>query len=567
VAGDSLEFRVYRKRHLKSGDADVDADGQGRRLFGTALLVADLIEQPDGYVGDLRLVDAGGGHLGKLSVRVETEEQREFRAITESGHLAARQAHSLNEAQKRRDRESREARRFNEEAQERLRREAERVAAELAFRRSQDLQREILASVHLWPSGELVTQVVLLAGCTVEDLTQRAAKTAKLPACPVLRGAQETLLDPKAVLLDVGGSEPNCSFHAEVCPMILTASEDGVLKLWNATLGALELEIPKQEVAVRCAAVYPDLKWVAAGLENGTVKVFVVDAIMKVVAVADTLSQGHHGPVRSIAFSEDGRSLLTGGEDGLVKIWRLKDSQCIHTLEGHTAPVTSLTCSSDGRTVRTVAANRIQKDWEMGSGRCLSTIDLESESTPSFSISFDGNVFLTVAREKEVEIRSMQSGACLRCLSGHTAPITQATFLALRAPQAIAPETVRPARSTTAFSASRSTASLPSAAVTARRPSLSAGAALILGGSPKATLPGAVPAACLDVDGADNANERSHSVPPFCDRQQQQQPQGLAKSPSDGGASIGFGVVGRRGRRGVSTLKAGRPPMKAPVSS
>ena len=43
--------------------------------------------------------------------------------------------------------------------------------------------------------------------------------------------------------------------------------------------------------------------------------------------------QGHTGEVYSVAFSPDGKSLVSGSNDNTVKVWNLSDGTCTSTLK------------------------------------------------------------------------------------------------------------------------------------------------------------------------------------------------------------------------------------------
>ena len=43
--------------------------------------------------------------------------------------------------------------------------------------------------------------------------------------------------------------------------------------------------------------------------------------------------QGHSNSVYSVAFSPDGKSLVSGSGDNTVKVWNLTDGTCTSTLE------------------------------------------------------------------------------------------------------------------------------------------------------------------------------------------------------------------------------------------
>ena len=47
----------------------------------------------------------------------------------------------------------------------------------------------------------------------------------------------------------------------------------------------------------------------------------------------------HRKSVRSLAFSGDGKRLVSGGDDGLVLVWDLTTNKTVHKLVGHTKSV------------------------------------------------------------------------------------------------------------------------------------------------------------------------------------------------------------------------------------
>lgn len=76
----------------------------------------------------------------------------------------------------------------------------------------------------------------------------------------------------------------------------------------------------------------------------------------------------HDGPVRAVAFAPDGRTLLTAGDDGPLRIWDAADGRLLRSLEHHEGPVHALAVSPDGKSVASAGADRAVRLWDLGGG-------------------------------------------------------------------------------------------------------------------------------------------------------------------------------------------------------
>lgn len=62
--------------------------------------------------------------------------------------------------------------------------------------------------------------------------------------------------------------------------------------------------------------------------------------------------KGHTVSINSLAIfpTEDKSSLLvSGSSDNSLKLWDIRQKQCVNTWRGHTMPINSLDCSFDGK--------------------------------------------------------------------------------------------------------------------------------------------------------------------------------------------------------------------------
>ncbi len=95
---------------------------------------------------------------------------------------------------------------------------------------------------------------------------------------------------------------------------------------------------------VRSVAFSPDGKWLLAGHDDYTVSVWEVATGEQKVTL-----RGHESPVRTIAFSPDGKLIATGSDDETIRIWRTSDWQTLQVMHHPGCPIESVRFSPDGR--------------------------------------------------------------------------------------------------------------------------------------------------------------------------------------------------------------------------
>jgi WD40 repeat protein len=74
--------------------------------------------------------------------------------------------------------------------------------------------------------------------------------------------------------------------------------------------------------------------------------------------------QGHTDRIFSIAFSPDGKTILTGSEDATARLWGL-DGNMIMEFKGHKGDVRSVAFSPDGKTILTGSADNTARLWNV----------------------------------------------------------------------------------------------------------------------------------------------------------------------------------------------------------
>jgi WD40 repeat protein len=220
-------------------------------------------------------------------------------------------------------------------------------------------------------------------------------------------------------------------------PLVLTASYDGTVRIWDAQTAeqrAILRGAPTNEV-LTSASFSPNGNWAvtaasgATAASPATVRLWRRPSNGWQHARKPTyVLAGHTGFVFSASFSDDGRLLVTAGEDRTARIWNVASGRLRQVLEGHQRYVANAVFSPDAKVVATVSEKTL-RFWDVKEGFLFykARVSADWVSTVAFRPT-DGELIVTAGSEGVARVWEADTGALLMELRGHTDPIVTAAF-------------------------------------------------------------------------------------------------------------------------------------------
>ncbi len=196
---------------------------------------------------------------------------------------------------------------------------------------------------------------------------------------------------------------------------VLTASGNDVI-LWQAGRGKEIYKFSPSPHRINSASLSPDRYKVAIALEDNSVQIWNMDTdrlfqVFQGRSDAEAFSPqlfktltGHTSAVLSVAFSRDGKYIVTASADGTAKIWEVETGALIRTLVGHTQGVTSAEFSPNGKYVLSACGDGEVRIWDIETGQDVIQIMAHAGRVNSAQFSPDGTKIVTASNDKTAKI-------------------------------------------------------------------------------------------------------------------------------------------------------------------
>ena len=170
-------------------------------------------------------------------------------------------------------------------------------------------------------------------------------------------------------------------------------------------------------------AFSPDGKQVISGSWDNAIRVWNVETGKQ----TDTV-KGRPAVVTSVAFSANGKQIVIAGSNNSLRIWSAKSGERTLMLQGHTAFVTSVALSPNEKQIVSGNSDNTLRIWNGETGEQIRTLKGNQGYVNSVGFSPDGTRVVSGSSDNMVRVWDAETGDQIHSLSGHLQTVNSVAF-------------------------------------------------------------------------------------------------------------------------------------------
>jgi tricorn protease-like protein len=219
---------------------------------------------------------------------------------------------------------------------------------------------------------------------------------------------------------------------------IVTAGDDKVIRVWDWRTSKTVRTIrgqsgPGLEGKIYGMALSPDGRWLAVG---GIPAIFSGSNYIDIGAIRlydfasgelKALLKGHLNGVQALAFSPDGKRLISGSADNSAIIWDIETQMLLHRLEGHRDHIYAVGFTPDGQRAVTGSFDKTLRLWNVADGIMISLMEGHGDKVRSIAIGPSGMI-ASGDRSGTILLWDGKTGSPVHGLAKQEAPVSSLSF-------------------------------------------------------------------------------------------------------------------------------------------
>ena len=207
---------------------------------------------------------------------------------------------------------------------------------------------------------------------------------------------------------------------------VIEAADQNTVKVWNVnTKQEFSFHGHKPSILgrIRAIAITPNNEVISGG-DDG-IKIWDIKSGGE---FGDFLE--HSSPVKAIAVSKDGQTIVSGEVKGVIQFWNLRSRRSIQSIQAHSLPINSIAISPDGKLVASCSDDHSIKLWNFKTRSEVCVLGQHSAPVNSVAFSSNGELIVSGADDHRVKVWELSSQRSIGVLTGHSRPVTSVAFIA-----------------------------------------------------------------------------------------------------------------------------------------
>ncbi|MCA9947068.1 MAG: hypothetical protein KC449_26490, partial [Anaerolineales bacterium] len=134
--------------------------------------------------------------------------------------------------------------------------------------------------------------------------------------------------------------------------------------------------------------------------------------------VETTVQRGHTRAINSLAFSPDGKLLVSASDDHTLKLWEVETGRELRTFNGHKNDVNKVLFHPNGEWVISGSSDHDIKVWEVATGKLLKTYTIPEYTIMSLAIDPTGTFLAAGSYGDSVYVYNTKADSIIYGLKG-----------------------------------------------------------------------------------------------------------------------------------------------------
>jgi WD40 repeat protein len=210
---------------------------------------------------------------------------------------------------------------------------------------------------------------------------------------------------------------------------IASGDHDGTVQLWDVQTGKEIRQLEGHTNSVMSVTFSPDGRWIASGGWDETVRLWDIETGKEIRRLGRDIDvhrkarppdSAYNDVANSVAFSPDGRLIVSNGIPGIVLLWDAQTGKEIRRFKGHTDIVRSVAFSPDGLLIASGGADRTVRLWDVRTGKEIWRSNPHTFDVYSVAFSSDERWIASGGADSTIRLWDVQTGKEIRRLEAHT---------------------------------------------------------------------------------------------------------------------------------------------------